>query len=107
MNICQVKAVKALFGAGSVLELTADQSKPRAHNLRQMGENLFEVINPVEFRTGEVLGFAGDVPLTLLDLLEVSGPEPVEEVPSAEDEPTPEELPVAPIATPSARGKKR
>ena len=71
MNICQIKGIKVLFGAGSVLELTSEQSRPRAHNLHDLGDNRFEVIHPVEFRNGEILGVSGAIPLTLLDLLEV------------------------------------
>lgn len=51
----QVTGFKAQFPAGFVLSLTAEQAKPRSHNLKDLKQGRFEVINPVEFKKGEVV----------------------------------------------------
>lgn len=55
--------------AGGVLHLTAEQVKHRAHNLKHLGKNRFEIINPVEFKAGEEFGYEGDLPKALADNL--------------------------------------
>jgi len=52
-----------------VLTLTDDQSAPRAHNLKPLGKNRFEIINPVEFKAREEIGYEGDLPKALADLM--------------------------------------
>lgn len=55
--------------SGGVLHLTAEQAKHRAHNLKPLGKNRHEIINPVEFKAGEEIGYEGDLPKTLADNL--------------------------------------
>lgn len=43
------------------------------HNLKHIGELHFEIINPVEFKHREVIGFDGELPKSLAALVE---PEP-------------------------------
>lgn len=45
-----------------VLFLTKEQAESRALNLKSLGEDKYQVINPVEFKQGEEIGFDGDVP---------------------------------------------
>ena len=52
-----------------VLTLSADQANPRAHALKPLGKNRFEIINPVEFKVGEEIGYEGDLPKSLADNL--------------------------------------
>lgn len=52
-----------------VLILSVDQAKPRSHNLKPLGKNRFEIINAVEFKAGEEIGYEGDLPKALADNL--------------------------------------
>ena len=52
-----------------VLILSAEQANPRAHALKPLGKNRFEIINPVEFKVGEKIGYEGDLPKALADNL--------------------------------------
>ncbi|OGT01878.1 MAG: hypothetical protein A2143_02350 [Gallionellales bacterium RBG_16_57_15] len=52
-----------------VLTLSADQANPRAHALKPLGKNRFEIINPVEFKVGEKIGYEGELPKALADNL--------------------------------------
>lgn len=70
MDKYTVTAVSARLSSG-VLELTKEQAAPRLHNLKSQGKGLFEVVNPVEFKRGEVIGYDGDLPKALGDKLEV------------------------------------
>jgi len=45
-----------------VLVLTKHQAVPRAHNLKALGKDRYEVVNPVEFKIGETIGYEGDLP---------------------------------------------
>lgn len=50
-----------------VLTLSDEQSAPRSHALKPLGKNRFEIINPVEFKAGEEIGYEGDLPKALAD----------------------------------------
>ena len=52
-----------------VLELTKDQAHARRHNLKSLGKNRFEIVNPVEFKVGEVIGYEGDIPKALATVM--------------------------------------
>ena len=54
---------------GGVLTLSKTQSAPRLHNLLALGGNRFEVAGPVEFKRGEQVGYDGELPKALCDLL--------------------------------------
>ncbi len=54
-----------------VLGLTEDQAKPRLHNLNALKKKgTFEIVQPVVFKAGEVIGFDGDIPKSLAKLME-------------------------------------
>jgi len=56
---------------GGVLGLTEKQAQPRLHNLKaQKKKGTFEIIEPVVFKAGEVIGFDGDIPKSLAKLME-------------------------------------
>lgn len=69
------------LNAGAVLELTPAQSGPRAAELRAVGEGVYEVQTSVQFKAGETIGYAGDLPKALASVLVPP--------PAAEPEPTP------------------
>jgi len=48
-----------------VVALAAAQAEPRAACLRALGEGRYEVLAPVHFKAGELIGVAGDLPKTL------------------------------------------
>jgi len=62
-------AIAASFSSG-ILELTPDQASSRAHALTPLGDGLYEVTQPVQFKNGEVVGFDGDTNKALLQLVE-------------------------------------
>lgn len=64
-----VTAASARLHQG-VLELTKEQAASRLHNLKPKGKGLYEIVNPVEFKRGEVIGYDGDLPKALGDLME-------------------------------------
>ena len=66
MNKYIVTARVARLMAG-VLTLTDEQSAPRAHNLKALGKNRFEIIAPVEFKSGEEIGYESTLPKILAD----------------------------------------
>lgn len=64
-----VTAASARFHQG-VLELTKEQAASRLHNLKAKGKGCYEIVNPVEFKRGEVIGYDGALPKALGDLME-------------------------------------
>ena len=52
-----------------VLVLTKDQSSPRMHNLKAVGKDRFEIVKPVEFKAGEVIGYEGELPKSLATVM--------------------------------------
>jgi len=65
MKIYRVDAKSYSFFHGLV-QLTEKQAKPRAHQLKPLGEGIFEIVQPIEFKAGEELGFDGEVNARLL-----------------------------------------
>ncbi len=56
---------------GGVLGLTEKQAAPRLHNLKALKKKgLFEIVQPVVFKAGEVIGFDGDIPKSQANLME-------------------------------------
>lgn len=45
----------AEFHAGEKLGLTPEQVKTRAHNLKDLGDGVYEVVRSVQFKAGEVI----------------------------------------------------
>jgi hypothetical protein len=59
-----VKAPFYSVGAG-IVGLSAAQAKTRAHNLKPVktgndGAGEYEIVNPIQFKRGEVFGFGGE-----------------------------------------------
>lgn len=53
-----------------VLELTAAQAKPRLHNLKSLGGNRYQVLNTVEFKQGEEIGYSDKLPKSMATVME-------------------------------------
>jgi len=49
-----------------LVQLTEKQARVRAHQLIPRGEGIFEIVQPIEFKAGEELGFDGEVNAALL-----------------------------------------
>lgn len=64
-----VIAIMAGFNSG-ILELAPEQASSRSHALASLGEGLFEIREPVQFKRGEIVGYDGDVNKALLQLIE-------------------------------------
>jgi hypothetical protein len=54
---------------GGVLVLTNEQAAPRAHNLKKLNNNRYEIIHAVEFKQNEKIGYEGDLPKSMADVL--------------------------------------
>jgi hypothetical protein len=44
-----------------ILELTPEQAASRVGSLADLGEGLYSVLEPVQFKRGEEIGYDGDV----------------------------------------------
>lgn len=56
--------------AQGTLALSPAQASARAHALKNVGEGLFEITSPVEFKVGETFGYDLDLPRVLASCLE-------------------------------------
>lgn len=55
------KALKKVELFSGILELDKKQAAPRAHLLQDLGEGLYEITGPVQFKAGEEFGYDGEV----------------------------------------------
>ena len=60
MDKYQVTGPSVNVNAGCVL-LSADQVRRRRHNLKAVGDDVFEIVNPIQFKHGETFGYDGPV----------------------------------------------
>lgn len=89
--------------AGGILYLTVDQARSRIHALEDMGDGFFEILSPVTFKRGELVGYDGDVNKVLLqEIAEIPEPEYIDEV-----EPQADALPVRVKGKPGRKPKAR
>jgi hypothetical protein len=58
------------FGAGALLGLTEAQLRGRQHALKAAAKGLHQVVTEVQFKRGEELVIAGDVPKVLANALQ-------------------------------------
>jgi len=96
MNFYRVIGRSAQFFSGTI-KLSDRQSIPRAHLLKPVGEGIFEILSPIEFKAGEELSYDGEVNKAMLQnitpvVLKAEGPSSPEEPvplapPKAEDKP--------------------
>lgn len=104
MKRYEVISKYASFPPGQVLELSKRQADARAPFLKPLGNGLFEVVERTGFKSGEILGIAGEIAkagrrhFLPLDGEPEAGNEVPAEIEPAEVEPTPDEEPVAPEA---------
>lgn len=75
------------LNAGAVLELTPAQALPRSAELRPIGDGIYEVHGSVQFKAGEVIGYAGEVPKQLASALAVPPSQASAHAPSADVRP--------------------
>ena len=75
-----------------LVQLTEKQAKPRMHQLVPRGEGIFEIVQPIEFKAGEEIGYDGEVNAALLQNItpipEIK-PEKKQEEPSSASDPAP------------------
>lgn len=72
MNKYMVTGTASIFQG--TLELTHAQYLSRKHNLEEIKEGIYRVINQVQFKTGEVIGFDGIPPKVLQEVMEPEQP---------------------------------
>lgn len=58
-----------------LVELTPDQEKTRSANLRPVGGDVFEIIKPIEFKSGELIGYEGTISKAMANELLADTPE--------------------------------
>lgn len=58
---------KAVSLASGVVELTRSQAQTREHALRHLEADLYEIVLPIQFKAGEVLGYSGEIAKGLMD----------------------------------------
>lgn len=56
-----------------ILEMDERQASARSYAVTPLGEGLFEVVSPVQFKNGEEFGYDGDVNKSLLQQLTPAG----------------------------------
>lgn len=61
------RAVRLTSG---LLELNEEQSRTRLPKLRALSKTRFEIVQAVEFKRGETIGYEGDLPKSLADRME-------------------------------------
>lgn len=61
------------FGPGAMLTLSADQVRRRQRVLRDMGDGVYEALDHVQFKSGEVFGYDGVLSKSMLALVKVDG----------------------------------
>lgn len=69
MKRYEVISVKVTLASG-VLQLSKEQAGCREHALRPMGDGLFLIDQPVEFKCGEVIGYDGEINKILMTEIE-------------------------------------
>jgi hypothetical protein len=52
-----------------ILQLSKEQADARAHALDDLGEGLYQIRRPVQFKCGETFGYDGTVNKALLQLI--------------------------------------
>lgn len=83
MNHYEVTAVSVTINAG-VVELSQNQAHRRRHLLKKVGDSLYEVISPIQFKAGEEFGYGGDVNKLLMTEITPIMKEPAE-APASEE----------------------
>lgn len=56
---------KVVTISSGVVKLSKDQADPRMFNLKALGKEKYQVIKPLHFKRGEMLGFDGDLPKSI------------------------------------------
>ena len=72
MKKYKVTGRAAKFSSGRV-KLSVDQAASRIHNLKSLGDGVFEIVNPIEFKNGEVFGHDGEVPKVMASVVKEKG----------------------------------
>lgn len=78
MNRFKVVTVASLFSG--VVKLDRNQAATREHALRHLQGDVYEILAPIQFKAGEVLGYDGGVNRSFLQLM-TPVDEPVQEIP--------------------------
>lgn len=87
------KVIAALSIGAGVVALTEKQAHTRRNSIKPLGEGLFEVIKPTQFKIGEELGIEGPVPKQLAQALELPKGSELKEIPVKRPEGAPDRAP--------------
>ena len=53
-----------------LVQLSKDQAKGRIHNLKFIESDVYQLINPINFKAGEVFGFDGQIPKSMVNAVD-------------------------------------
>lgn len=53
-----------------VIQLNSEQAKSRMHNLSHIADDRFDVVRPINFKTGELFGYEGQLPKSMVSSIE-------------------------------------
>jgi hypothetical protein len=70
MEKFKITAAEGLIFNTGILQLAAVQAAARSHALTNLGDGLYEIRSAVQFKSGEVIGYDGEVGKALLQSLE-------------------------------------
>ena len=59
--------------ASGVVKLSDEQAASRIHNLKDLGKGEYEIVNPIEFKNGELFGYSGDLPKVMASVVTKAG----------------------------------
>lgn len=50
-----------------IVELTRNQAQAREHALRHLEKDVYEIVKPIQFKAGEILGYSGEILKGIMD----------------------------------------
>lgn len=53
-----------------VIQLNGEQAKNRMHNLSHIADDRFDIVRPINFKTGEFFGYDGQLPKSMVSSIE-------------------------------------
>lgn len=72
MNRYTVITTATSINAGR-LRLTPEQAKARLHNLKSLGDGVYQVLNAVQFKRGEQFDYDGELPKGMVSVAVEAG----------------------------------
>lgn len=68
-----ITTAKSLRIQSGTVMLDENQAQARAHQLEALGNGIYRIVSPIEFKSGETIGYEGDVPPALAQEMKEAG----------------------------------